>query len=41
VIDAHVHVWRLGRNDCTWPTADLAAICRSRNARAFYPRMRA
>jgi L-fuconolactonase len=28
LIDAHVHIWRLGRNDCTWPTADLAAIHR-------------
>lgn len=21
MIDAHVHLWRLGYNDCTWPTA--------------------
>jgi len=28
VIDAHVHIWRLGRNGCTWPTPDLAAIHR-------------
>lgn len=28
MIDAHVHIWHLGRNDCTWPTADLAAIHR-------------
>lgn len=28
MIDAHVHVWRLGRNGCTWPTADLTAIHR-------------
>jgi L-fuconolactonase len=28
LIDAHVHIWRLGHNDCTWPTADLAPIHR-------------
>ena len=28
MIDAHVHLWRLGRNGCTWPTADLAPIYR-------------
>lgn len=28
MIDAHVHVWRLGRNGCTWPPADLAPIHR-------------
>jgi L-fuconolactonase len=28
VIDAHVHLWRLGQNGCTWPTADLAPIYR-------------
>jgi L-fucono-1,5-lactonase len=28
VIDAHVHLWRLGRNGCTWPTPDLAPIYR-------------
>ena len=28
MIDAHVHVWRLGRNGCTWPTPDLAPIHR-------------
>jgi L-fuconolactonase len=28
MIDAHQHLWRIGRNDCTWPTADLAAIHR-------------
>lgn len=26
MIDAHVHVWRLGENGCAWPTADLPAI---------------
>jgi L-fuconolactonase len=26
VIDAHVHIWRLGRNGCTWPTPDLELI---------------
>lgn len=26
MIDAHVHIWRLGRNGCTWPTPDLARI---------------
>lgn len=28
MIDAHQHLWRIGRNDCTWPTSDLAAIHR-------------
>jgi len=28
VIDAHVHIWRLGRNGCTWPTPDLTTIHR-------------
>lgn len=28
MIDAHVHIWRLGSNGCTWPTPDLAAIHR-------------
>jgi L-fuconolactonase len=29
VIDAHQHFWRIGENDCTWPTADLSAIYRN------------
>lgn len=28
VIDAHVHFWRIGRNDCAWPPPDLATIHR-------------
>jgi L-fuconolactonase len=28
MIDAHVHLWRIGRNDCTWPTEAEAAIHR-------------
>jgi L-fuconolactonase len=28
VIDTHVHLWSLGRNGCTWPTADLRPIYR-------------
>src|SRR4051794_99252 len=28
MIDAHVHIWRLGHNDCSWPTSDLPAIHR-------------
>ena len=28
MIDAHQHLWRIGRNDCTWPMPDLAAIHR-------------
>lgn len=28
MIDAHVHVWRIGENGCTWPTPELAAIHR-------------
>jgi L-fuconolactonase len=28
MIDAHQHLWRIGRNDCAWPTVDLAAIHR-------------
>lgn len=29
MIDAHVHLWQLGRNGCTWPTSELAPIHRS------------
>ena len=28
MIDTHVHLWRLGRNGCIWPTPDLKAIHR-------------
>jgi L-fuconolactonase len=28
VIDAHVHFWRIGCNDCTWPPPELTAIHR-------------
>ena len=28
MIDSHAHLWRLGENGCTWPTADLRAIYR-------------
>lgn len=28
MIDAHQHFWRLGANDCSWPTAAEAAIHR-------------
>ena len=28
MIDAHQHFWRLGHNDCRWPTPDLAVIHR-------------
>lgn len=28
IIDAHQHFWRIGDNDCRWPTPDLAAIHR-------------
>jgi L-fuconolactonase len=28
MIDTHVHLWRLGRNCCSWPTPDLAPIYR-------------
>lgn len=28
MIDAHVHLWRPGRNDCTWPGPDLPALHR-------------
>lgn len=27
-IDAHQHFWRIGRNDCTWPTPDDAGLYR-------------
>lgn len=27
-VDAHVHFWRIGRNDCTWPPPELASIHR-------------
>jgi L-fuconolactonase len=28
LIDAHQHFWRIGENDCAWPTPGLAAIHR-------------
>lgn len=28
MIDAHAHLWRIGRNGCIWPTPDLAPIYR-------------
>jgi L-fuconolactonase len=28
VIDVHVHFWRIGCNDCTWPPPELTAIHR-------------
>jgi len=28
VIDSHAHLWRLGKNACTWPTPDLTSIYR-------------
>lgn len=28
MIDAHVHLWRIGQNDCVWPGPDLPAIHR-------------
>lgn len=28
MIDAHVHLWQLGRHACSWPTPDLAGIYR-------------
>ncbi|GGY73503.1 amidohydrolase [Cellvibrio zantedeschiae] len=31
MIDAHQHFWRIGENDCRWPTADLTAIYRDFN----------
>lgn len=27
-VDAHVHFWQIGRNDCAWPPPELAAIHR-------------
>ncbi|EGF93347.1 amidohydrolase family protein [Asticcacaulis biprosthecium C19] len=28
IIDAHQHLWHIGRNDQSWPTPDLPEICR-------------
>ena len=28
MIDAHLHLWQIGRHDCIWPTPELAAIYR-------------
>ena len=28
IIDSHQHLWQIGRNDQSWPTPDLATICR-------------
>jgi L-fuconolactonase len=36
VIDAHQHCWRLGHNDCSWPTAALAAIYRDFTAENWF-----
>ncbi len=33
IIDAHQHFWRLGENDCLWPTPDLSAIYRDATPR--------
>lgn len=35
MIDAHVHLWRLGANDCVWPTADCAALYRDHELSEF------
>lgn len=35
MIDAHIHLWRLGQNDCSWPTADLSAIHRDHELAEF------
>ncbi|MEE3624243.1 amidohydrolase family protein [Nitrospirillum sp. BR 11752] len=32
MIDAHQHIWRLGRHGCAWPTPDLAIIHRDHDA---------
>ncbi|RYZ87737.1 MAG: amidohydrolase [Moraxellaceae bacterium] len=37
VIDAHQHFWRIGKNDCTWPTSDLAAIYRDFDPEQLIP----
>ncbi len=29
MIDSHQHFWRIGENECVWPTAELAAIYRN------------
>ena len=29
MIDAHQHLWRIGENDCTWPTPELEKIYRN------------
>jgi L-fuconolactonase len=37
VIDAHQHFWRIGKHDCSWPTADLADIYRDFLPKDFAP----
>lgn len=36
-IDAHQHFWQIGQHDCSWPTADLAAIYRDFGLQDFIP----
>jgi L-fuconolactonase len=35
MIDAHVHVWRLGKHDCRWPTPDLGPLYRDHELAEF------
>lgn len=37
VIDAHHHLWQLGRNGCRWPTSALSAIYRDFELQDFLP----
>lgn len=37
MIDAHQHLWQLGRNDCEWPTADLKSIYRDFGEKDLLP----
>jgi len=36
-IDAHQHFWRIGRDDCVWPTPELTAIYRDFGPDDFMP----
>ncbi len=39
MIDAHVHLWRIGQHDCTWPGADLPDIHRDFTLDDLLPEM--
>lgn len=41
MIDAHLHLWQIGRHDCIWPTPELAAIYRDFGMEDLLPQAQA